>query len=219
MKVSVIIPTTGERPQFVDHALRMVSRQTYRDNIIETTVVQNADKTRPTLVENVRKGYEEAEGDLVVIWEDDDYYRDDYIETMVKSWEPGLEVLGVNHSTYYHLGALKLRTMIHPDRSSLMNTVLKAKLTEIPWDGDIFLDMRIWKAVHDKVLKGKLINEQKAIGLKHGIGRSGGRAHDPDFFIPNKSQDDPDMNFLRGFIGDREILAFYLSIHERIKSR
>lgn len=215
MTITILIPTTGERPEFVDMAVKMIDAQTIRSQVQEILVIKNTRTDINTLVHNYRKGYEQAEGDLVFFWEDDDYYAPDYLETMVKAWEPDLQILGTNHTIYYHLGLKAWKMNRHLTHSSAMNIVLKAGIQNIPWEpmADPFLDLRIWKEVTRGNIKGKLIEELKSVGIKHGTGRAIGRGHSRDF--PYKIQD-PKGHFLASHVETQEIFEFYQMISARI---
>lgn len=206
MELTIVIPTTGELPEFVDMAMKMIKAQTYPQELIKEVLVVNNDGPGNTLVQNYREGYEMAQGDLVVAWEHDDYYDPFYLETMVRNWEPDLEILGVASTLYYHIGIRKWKLMEHPPRTSMFNVIMKPGLQTIPWNGDAFLDHRISAEVRAQRLKGKFINELRAVGIKHGIGSPAGSGHKEDF--PYKNED-PNMSFLRTLITDPEIFEFY----------
>jgi len=194
MRTTVVIPTTGQHPDYLHQALIQLTRQTRQPD--ETRVCEHHDKNRNTLADNYRNGYENASGELVIFWEHDDYYEPDYIETMVREFEndPSLQILGTHETTYYHLALKKYKHMTHLNRSSAMNTVIRSGIKNLPWEGDQFLDLRLWKMVQDHKLKGKTIPGGKTIGIKHGEGITAGKGHLIEFPY---NHDDPEMEWLK----------------------
>lgn len=187
MNINVIIPTRGDRPQFLKQAYKLIKQQTVQPTNIFTV---ESDKG---ITANYRAGYEKCKrGGIVVPWEDDDFYKFDYIETMLNNWDDSFDILGVESTIYYHLKIKKYKVMRHPGRASMMNTVLKAGL-KIDWpkDSEPFLDLALWKN-----MKGKLIGDIKTLGIKHGIGLTVGAGHNTMFPYDH---DDSDGEYLRAF--------------------
>jgi len=173
---AVIIPTRGDREKLLDHGLKLLNAQTVMpDDVI---IVDHKPKGKvKDLTARYRKGYELAKKyDVVICWEDDDYYHPTYIETVMKLWEKnrGLELIGTTTSTYYHIFDNKYDVSKTPRHSSMMSTSIKGGL-DIDWPSDstVFLDLKLWKQ-----MKGQLFDFGKlATGIKHAIGVCGGKGH------------------------------------------
>lgn len=179
MRVTCIIPTRGDRPEFVQQALKQLDRQTRKPDDIK---IIESDKG---VTGNVRAGYEGIKNGIVCIIEDDDKYPPNYIERVVKEWDNEYQLLGFDQTMYYHLFRKEYSVLRHPGRSSLFQTTIKAGL-KINWPSDYenFLDLHLWGN-----LSGKLIHDYLAIGLKHNIGKTGGRAHSDSFRYQFKDTD------------------------------
>ena len=202
MKVNVIIPTRGDRPQFVDQALKLIGRQTVEPDEVRI-IESDAGITR-----NYREGYSMFKTGIVVAWEDDDFYPKDYIETMVKNWDDKYDLLGINKTIYYHLKVKRYRVIPHPAHSSMMSTVIKAGL-KIDWpkDSEPFLDMILWAKMN-----GKLMHDVKALGIKHGMGLTVGAGHNTLFYRAEDPHDE-DSEYLKAFTGSD---PFYQQIQKQL---
>lgn len=173
MKITCIIPTRGDRPGFVEQARRQIARQSRIPD--EVIVVEN----ETGVTGNVRAGYEKVAHGLVQIWEDDDLYGRSYLETIEREWQPGFDLIGFEQTMYYHLFRNEWKIMTHPGRASLFQTAIRAGL-DISWpdDSENFLDLKLWQMPG---LRKRLIRGYGAVGIKHGIGKTGGSAHKEGF--------------------------------------
>lgn len=179
MKIGVIIPDRNDRPKFTENCFRMMEKQTVKIDIIEHVnyIPKNDDCD---ITPRYRYGYDALRNkglDIIALIENDDWYSPDYLEIMINKWvELGKpDIIGTNSTIYYHLGLHKYFTMYHDLRASAMNTLLKPDL-DFPWCIDIepYTDMHLWKTLQGYAIKPhKLIS----IGMKHGIGKCGGRSH------------------------------------------
>ncbi len=151
-----------------------------------------------------------ASADLIMFIEDDDWYGPRYIETMYYGWlEAGSpQCFGWDRTTYYHIVSRKHMTNTHKGRSSAMNTMITSKSIShigFPLDSEPFFDLHVWKS-----LKGKSVtrrdHDQHCIGIKHGVGMTGGKAHDKDW--RGFTTEDPDMFWLKERV-NRESFELY----------
>ena len=176
MQVTVIIPSRGDRPEFLKHL---------RSNILPSQTRQPDEVLiidRPPLTsendhkQRIREGILQASGDLILFMEDDDYYRKDYIEVMTDRWN-GEDLIGIDGTLYYNIVHDKWRFMKHHRRSSLFCTGIKREAAEkFPFKGKD-IDIDLWRN-----LEGTLYPfDGLAIGIKHGIGKTGGIGHREDF--------------------------------------
>ena len=135
LKVGVIIPDRGDRPDFLKHCLSMMDKQTRKPDFIE--VVNYEPKGHGyDLTQRVRHGFEKLQNkcDCVLIIENDDWYSPNYIYIMVNAWEDaGMPaIFGTAYTYYYHIGKKEYRKLLHPNRASLMNTLIST-YTDIEW--------------------------------------------------------------------------------------
>lgn len=179
MKVGVIIPDRGDRKPFLDNCLRMIKTQTLQPDYVLVVDFDPTDE-KPDITKRYRVGYEvlsEGEFDVIALMENDDWYSPEYLEIMVRNWElkGKPDIFGTDYTIYYHLKLKKHFTMEHYHRSSAMSTLIKPNL-DFEWcpDHEVYTDIHLWQT-----LKGLTFRPEKhiCIGMKHGIGKCGGRNH------------------------------------------
>lgn len=217
MNIGIIIPDRGDRPRFMENCMRMLHAQTLKPVFIALENDPPA-SDKCDITPRYRAGYEKCNAfskvnrplDVIALWENDDFYAPDYLETMVGHWleEGKPDILGTNYTIYYHIKLRKYYQMTHFTRASAMNTLLKPGL-KIEWPMDIepFLDLWLWRQ-----LKGPTVKPTKhiSIGIKHGIGKTGGKSHVDRFdrYAPPRGTDDGDYSFLKSVM-DPESFLFY----------
>ena len=215
MKIGALIPTRGDRTELLNFALKQLERQTRKPDVIEivddSPISQDKDITW-----RYRIGCERifAKGvDVVLLIEDDDWYDSTYVERMVDEWDKvgRPQIFGIGETTYYHLGIKAYNRQSHPARSSAMSTLLTNVLFKWPHDNYVFTDIEFWKQ-----LKGKTCIFEKilSLGIKHGIGLTGGIGHNRNWGGYNVK--DPELNWLKNTV-DEESFEFYKKISEKIK--
>lgn len=193
MKIGVLIPTRGDRPEFLANALRMLRNQTLRPT--DYQIVDDAPRNEAIDISwRYQLGYKRLSGqglDMIVLWEDDDWYAPNYLETLALEWQkhPNIILLGQFHTIYYSLRIRKWFKFHHDQRSSAMNTAIKPDLENIDWglDHDPYTDLHLWFKLGgsewanntNKILFTP--TEHICIGMKHGIGKVGGEYHSKDF--------------------------------------
>lgn len=148
--------------------------------------------------------------DVIALWENDDFYHPTYLETMVEHWlmEGKPDIFGTNYTIYYHIKLRKYYRMDHHTRASAMNTLLKPGLNiNWPVDHEPFTDLWLWRQ-----MKGNTFTPSKhiSIGIKHGVGLTGGKSHVDRFdrYDPPRGTDDADLKFLKENM-DAESFEFY----------
>jgi len=208
IKLGIIIPSRGDRPQFLVNCLRMIMAQTVQPDFIE--IVNDIPLTKDCdITKRYRIGYERLRNkdiDVIALIEDDDWYAPNYLEYMVNKWiEKGKpNLLGLNHTIYYHLKLRSWFRMGHETRSSAMNTLIKPDM-ELTWpvDNDPFTDIHLWHTIRGVIFEPEQII---CMGIKHGVGKCGGRSHVDQLhrFI----NDDKDLSFLKSKL-DEKSFKFY----------
>jgi glycosyltransferase involved in cell wall biosynthesis len=229
VRVGVLIPDRGDRPKFLAQCLAMMNRQTLRPVRIE--IVNDAPMSNAVdITWRYRLGYERigASVDVIAFIENDDWYHPQYLESMVQVWlkygQP--DMLGLDHTVYYHIRERAWFTMHHHTRSSAMNTLIKPTLNiEWPLDWDAYTDAWLWTRYCFKPQyegtqnrdggaqwpsRGKAIitpNGEWCIGMKHGTGLCGGKNHTDN--LHRYVHKDADGVWLRQVVGEEDA-AFYL---------
>lgn len=158
------------------------------------------------LVPRIRKGVELAKRDgfeWCFIVENDDYYPEDYFGLLGDLSD--VDFVGFSETTYYNLRNQTYETMQHPGRSSLFCTGFRiSALDRFNWPKDTttFLDIRLWEYA-TRFCRFRLIDKNRCLGIKHGVGKSGGKAHRNQL-----KNTDCNLEFL-GYSVDEEAFEFY----------
>lgn len=201
MEFCTITPSRGDRGQFLEFCKHQLSRMNTKPDksyFIETTPTNDS----CDLVKRVKLGVQLAKQDgfdLCFIVEDDDQYPKDYFDNI-----PDAPFIGSETTTYYNLRNNTYQEFNHPRRSSLFTTGFKiSALGGFNWPPDDYpnLDMRLWSQ-----RKGKF-RQTNAIGIKHGIGKLGGRGH-----AMTMKYSDTDLEWLKSKV-DTESFTFYKSLN------
>lgn len=232
MKIAVLIPDRGDRPEFLAQTQVMINNQTLQPNHVEV-IDYPAKSALPDITERYRIGYEKLSAigfDVILFMENDDYYSPDYINEMIYEWIVAgcPDLFGTTFTTYYHIGLRKYFTFYHEERSSMMNTLIKPGL-QINWppNHEIFTDMFLWTR-QDCFNGSKALwtpSDDLSIGIKHGVGKCGGRQHSTGLHrytltggLGNErssGHDDSDLKWLSNRVGQDSILKFYKSFYNK----
>lgn len=214
MIIGALIPDRGDRPQLLELCKYMLSRQTRKPDFIQL-VNYKPKGPEYDLTARVRLGVDilKRKGcSCIFIIENDDYYSPEYIDKMSAAWlsNGSPDLLGISSTYYYHIKRAEYTILRHSGRSSLFCTVISAK-ADIPYptDNTIFLDLHLWAK-----MKGIAIDFKYpiAIGIKHGIGLTGGSGH-------NKMQykfKDTSGDFLGAVVREERIISEYQAIAEAL---
>lgn len=197
----------------------MISEQTIKPSFVEIVnddnIAWDLIKTRPEIDVALRYkiGIERCKtkgADIIIFWEDDDWYKYNYIELMLKHWVLAGKptIFGISRTIYYNIVKRMFRPLNHPGRASMMSTIV-TKDFEPKWnyDHDPFVDMFLWKS--NDFSKGTIdipFDKSIAIGIKHGIGSTAGGGHKwPAEKFPYS---DKELIYLSNII-DKDSLIFY----------
>jgi len=203
VKIGILIPTRGDRSAFLKMAKTLIGRQTVKHHVL--LILDDPPKSEaPDITYRYRVGCDRlfAEGcDVVVWWEDDDWYAPNYLERMVSAWiEMGKpDIFGLDKTLYYHLISQKYLHISHPGRASAMSTMVTKAILDIAWcdDNYSYTDIHVWAKLKGKAIT---ISEVISVGIKHGVGLTGGGGHKQDWNKYNGQ--DVNYEYLERIVGD-----------------
>ncbi|KKN59942.1 hypothetical protein LCGC14_0536920 [marine sediment metagenome] len=205
--IGVVIPTKGNRPYFLGKAKSLVVRQTIKPKYIrivnDKTLFSGVDITY-----RYHLGFNELFNkgcNVVICWEDDDWYADNYIETLIEKWEKAdrPDIFGIGQSIYYHIITKQYAVFVHRKRASMMATLVTRNVLRSEFDYDCpYLDQELWKSNRGKTfVPGKPI----CVGIKHGFTNVGGGGHQKKW--DRYTIMDLDSNKLKNMVG--QDVSFY----------
>jgi glycosyltransferase involved in cell wall biosynthesis len=222
MRISVITPT-ADQPLGMALAERYMARQTIQPDewVVADDGTRHASLTMgqlhlklPRLYEggrslasNLLEALPEVTGDAIVIWEHDDWYAPNHIETC-------LHTLGRNLATgsvaqrYYNV-PLRLYISLTNKGSALCNTALRSCAMDYLKDaslrvldsGGIGVDRLFWESLPKGA--GNTHRHNTVVGIKGLPGRQGlGMGHRPRPGFRRRWMEDATLNVLRSWVGD-----------------
>ena len=216
MKIAAIIPTRGDRPEFLNFAMFQLSRQSLQPDFIEVVNDPPTDHNKD-ITKRYRLGTERAftkGADVAFLIEDDDFYDKEYIKEMSSSWESfgRPSIFGIGETYYYHLSVKTLFHTKHPERASAFCTMVDRTILNMRWpaDKEPFTDVHMWRNMKGKTwIPPRIL----ALGIKHSLGKTGGIGHDKNWMMRHRKVDE---NWLKQVV-DEEAFQFYKKIEENIR--
>lgn len=205
--VGIVIPTKGNRPYFLGKAKSLIVRQTVKPKYIRIV----NDKTSFKGVDIAYRyhlGFKELFNkgcNVVICWEDDDWYADNYIETLLEKWEKADRpaIYGIGTSIYYHIVTKQYAIFVHRKRASMMATLVTRSVLRSKFDYDCpYLDIELWKSNQRKTF---VPDSPICVGIKHGFTSVGGGGHQEKWH--RYTIMDPDSNKLKNMVG--QDVSFY----------
>ena len=217
--VSVITPTGG-RPWQLKLCAKYLERQTYsgslqwivvddgetrselpklRREMLLTQIYPTAKPGVDTLSRNLLTALPEVCYNRILIFEDDDVYRPQYIAAILQGLEHA-PLAGESPSLYYYVPGKKYRVMENNGHASLCQTGFREELIPVLESvchaAPYYIDTRFWNLVpHKHIMRSRF-----CVGIKGLPGRKGiGMGHDP---AGPYWQTDPYLVFLRTWIGE-----------------
>jgi hypothetical protein len=135
MVIGVVIPTRGDRATFLNQALCLLAKQTLQPHHLDI-VDHRATSHDIDTAARYKKGFERLfkKGcDVVLCWEDDDYYSPTYIQLMINNWMIyGMpDLFGIGSTVYYHVKSQRYLEMYHPKKSSMYCTMVTKKVLDL----------------------------------------------------------------------------------------
>jgi hypothetical protein len=224
--ITVITPT-GDRQLALDRCYYYIARQTIQPNqwiiaddskvphdhhFFELPLIKHIPRDYPehkaiSFTSNILSMIDHIEYDKIIVFEDDDWYHESYIDIMLRRLE-GCVIAGEPKAVYYNIRKRKYRVNGNTDRASFCQTAFKAQLLcklkkycKIR-KNSAFVDQRLWTHCRENKLPFKLFQDGRyCIGIKGMPGRKGiGIGHRPG----GSYQSDPKWNKLREFIGHKD---------------
>lgn len=224
-----LITTTGWRAQGFALAEKYVARQTYKGEI-QWIVVSDDRSETPTTCTMGQEYYQcpiiwkpgintqrycldvaiqKVRGDIVVVWEDDDVYKPDYISTLVDFLNHA-DIVGECACTYYSLKSPRgFKEMGNQRHASLCSTAFKKSYLphfyRAVHSGHEYIDISLWGFAHRYNHKHILFSGMNLVlGMKGLPGRTGiGVGHQEQDFIA-----DPHFVKLKQLIGPEDAQAY-----------
>jgi len=202
-----LLTTTGSRPQAWKICQKLMARQTYTGQV-RWIVVDDGEKEqeidfnpmrgvwhmeiyRPeplwqpgqnTQARNLLTGLAvvKNEENLVII-EDDDFYANDWLETVEKQLQKA-ELVGESNARYYNIKKRMGREMVNRTHSSLCSTAMRGQAIEtfrsVCRPGIEFIDHILWQAHSNR----QIFDGHRVVGIKGLPGRQGiGMGHHEKF--------------------------------------
>lgn len=209
MTFCTLTPDRGDRPQFFEFCIKQLNKLNNSHPMNAYLMNDKPKNGEVDLVPRMRAGIEHAKKDgfkAVYVVESDDYYPANYFDQMGIG---DYDFIGYQETIYYSLRNKTYGIWKHPNRSSLFCTAFKiAALENYVWPPNhyVFLDDHLWKWANQKKKKIKLLKSNPCLGIKHGIGKTGGKGHRMTF--KNK---DNDLSFLKSRV-DEESFEFYTKL-------
>lgn len=160
-----VITLTGDRNKVFELVRQHISAQTIQpdqwiivDDGFESLperLIEGADYIRRepkkgegfTLIQNMKLAVSQIKGDIILFFEDDDYYAPNYIETYY-NYLKKYALVGEGCARYYHVPAQKHARLSNRKHASLAQTGFRKELLEIfksTLVGDPYVDLRFWQ--------------------------------------------------------------------------
>ena len=225
-KLAVIIPTRGDRKDFLKLTQKMIKNQTIQPEKIY--LIDHPPKNDYNdQIDRINMGVEMGERDKmerIIIFEDDDFYPDNYIETVLAEWGDE-EIIGGYNYTIYHLNTRKhLNKTIDvcDETSPLHSTSFKTKTYKKFLESNVIeknesgytknLDTFIWNWAKDSDIKRKQIKKKLVLSIKHNVGQSISLYH-KDKTWETRGVSDVNLDYLRSWVKDNETFNYYTSFY------
>jgi hypothetical protein len=220
--VLTLLTATGARPEAWALCERLMARQDYAGPV-HWIIVDDGPEPQPvtfqregwtldvirpephwqpgqnTQSRNLRVGLRDVEPDArLVIIEDDDWYRSDWLRTVDTALQER-ELVGEYRARYYNVSTRRGKQLSNTQHASLCSTAMRgAAIDTFRWSCERhakFIDLELWRKHRSRYLFGG----GRVCGIKGLPGRGGiGIGHSKDF----AGTHDPDGRILREWIGD-----------------
>jgi glycosyltransferase involved in cell wall biosynthesis len=163
-KTITVITPTGDRPEAFELTRRWIASQSRKPDqwlVIDDGRTPLQERLREgceyvrrdpkpleghTLTLNMKKAFPLIKGDIVLIFEDDDWYGHDYIITMERLLR-SYDLVGEMCARYYYLPLMKYSRIYNREHASFCQTGFTSKI--LPFfkeclEGNPYIDIRLW---------------------------------------------------------------------------
>ena len=233
-KVAVITPTRGDRSVFLEKCKIYVGDQTIQpDEFIIVDHEPDPIYLSPKMdqIKRVIKGVEIAKNAKcrrVIVMEDDDYYGNDYIESILNNWESEF-MIGSYTTNSYHILLKKYLNWGKKHQLYVNNKKLPTVLSTLSQTSftveffDYFLqskmlgrnsnlDVDLWTYSGLFNLPTKLIKNESFLAIKHNMSLCAGGMHS-SLDVWKNANEDPEFKYLEKTVG-KSHAGFYKQLHE-----
>lgn len=207
------ITCTGARPEALQLCRKYMRRQTYRDKIQWLIIDDTTNKGYQTQDNNIyeelipgprawepglntqrfntEEALKHAKGDIILTFEDDEWYSANYVQEMVDLLSH-VDVVGEGNAKYFNLqipGYKEMRNFTHASLSQTGFTKKVLPLFKKAVDsGSLYFDIALWKQVNDEKIPHLILAEKNlCVGIKGMPGREnigvGNAAKSKDFLL------------------------------------
>jgi len=198
-RIATITPNRGgERPKFMEFCKLQLGRMNSESTII---IDHKPQGNVVDLVPRIKLGIETAKAmgiDRVAIVEDDDWYAQNYLDCINLD---DYDFWGWGSTWYYNLRNRTWQRSYHQDtHSSLFCTAFRiSALDGFKWPPDthVWLDVELWRFARHNRRFFLSQGEPPCIGIKHGIGKVGGKAHGMEM-----KHKDPELAWLKANVNE-----------------
>ena len=167
---------------------------------------------KPTMLLNLKTVIPLIKGDIILFFEDDEYYAPTYIEEMSRKFEK-YEIVGIAPSRYYHLFSARYMDSGNLHHASLAQTGFRKSFLpefESLLNGNQFVDARVWGKANGKGFLFSDADNPLYVAMKGMPGRAGiGNGH---FNLGDLNPDSPSMDTLRKWIPNKEHFDIYFNL-------
>lgn len=190
MKITALT-CTYQRPEAFELCKKWMARQTRQPD--QWLILDGPEPMREKVVQAIEKNL--IEGDAVVFWEDDDFYKATWIEWCEK-YLSKYEIVGQGLALYYHVGRRWWSCCGNTRHASLCQTAIQRSMLKplailIKAFDNQFFDTRLWRLERTRYLHLPTTEpERLVIGMK-GLSGTVGYSHEHKTVIPPKVNLDP----------------------------
>lgn len=203
VKISVITPTK-DRPEAVALCQRWFREQTYP--VHEHIIVEGASQ-----LDNIRAGFEEATGDVILVADDDDYYTPDWTRWLAGVYEnPKIRAAGLVVRGMHHVRASCSSPRVFPPLIGTLSFRADEAANVFRCMGFDGKPHRVLWGVPCVVADHPYCYRIMGMYPADGPGRGMSRKHNPDRF----PDEDRGFRSLRGKIGDKVVDAYLAAVKD-----
>lgn len=201
MKITAIT-ATYQRPEAMALCEAYLTRQTRQPD--QWLVLDGPEPMPLKVLAAIEEG--RIEGDAIAFFEDDDWFRADWLAWVEASIAKGYEMVGEGHAVYYHVRSRWWSECRNVRHAALVQTAVHRDLLEevanvIRSFGSPFFDTRIWQLDCNKLLAlPKSPSERRVVGIK-GMYGAKGYSGEHAAVLPPESHADPSLLQLWRWIG------------------